>query len=71
MRKIALKLDTLAVESFHTAAHVIAVGTVHAHNDALTQLCTRLCTAYSCPVQNTEPASCQYACDCTVKGSPC
>jgi hypothetical protein len=72
MRKIALKLDTLAVESFQTAVATAAVGTVRAHDDAVTQFCTRICTdEYSCPVQNTEYESCQIACLCTIKGSPC
>ena len=74
MRKITLNLDALAVDSFQTAAATVAVGTVRAHDDealvAVTQFCTPLCT-YSCAVRNTEAASCQYACDCTVKGSPC
>ncbi|HET7234016.1 MAG TPA: hypothetical protein VFJ16_28650 [Longimicrobium sp.] len=75
MRKITLDLDALAVDSFQTAAATASVGTVRAHDDeaagAVTQLCTRACTQYSCPVPNTEIASCQYFCDCTIKGSPC
>ena len=75
MRKIALNVDALAVDSFQTAAATASVGTVRAYDDeaagAVSQFCTRLCTQYSCPVQNTEYASCQIVCDCTVKGSPC
>lgn len=76
MRKISLKLESLAVESFVTSPVIVSAGTVQAHEDeaagaATLRLCTQGCTLYSCPVQNTEYASCQIYCDCTVKGSPC
>ncbi|HEX6040118.1 pinensin family lanthipeptide [Longimicrobium sp.] len=79
MRKIQLNLDTLAVESFETNAVPAARGTVEGRQDeavvfAITDLCQTLrCPTqyYSCAVQQSAPASCQYGCDCTVKGSPC
>ena len=76
MRKIRLELNALAVDSFETASARVVEGTVrgHEHEDvaaAGTRLCTMACTMYSCPVQNTEYASCQIVCDCTSLGSPC
>lgn len=74
MRKISLKLDSLTIESFATATAASSVGTVQGHDDeavAATRICSLACTMYSCPVQNTEYASCQAVCDCTSAGSPC
>jgi hypothetical protein len=83
MHKIQLKLDALAVESFQTDAVPAIRGTVAARQDddvaplAVTDgpLCqTYKCVRtewYSCAVEYSLAASCQYGCDCTVRGSPC
>lgn len=82
MRKIQLKLDTLAVESFQTDAVPALRGTVQGNQDdavvfAISNrpICqTYKCVQtewYSCAAEYSYPASCQYGCDCTVAGSPC
>jgi hypothetical protein len=74
MRKIGLKLDSLSVESFETAPASVGAGTVQGHQVSTRPLCvpTALCpTDYSCAVDRTDPASCQYGCDCTHIDSPC
>lgn len=83
MRKIQLKLDTLAVESFQIDTVPATRGTVEAKQDdaallAITDIgpfcqtykCVRT-EWYSCAVEFSLPASCQYGCDCTQAGSPC
>lgn len=84
MRKIQLKLDALAVESFHTDSVSAARGTVQGNQEddaavlaitvdgpyCQTYKCVRT-EWYSCAVEYSEPASCQYGCDCTQAGSPC
>jgi hypothetical protein len=82
MRKVQLKLDALAVESFQTDAVPAIRGTVQGNQEdaallAITDLVmcqTYKCVRtewYSCAVEYSYAASCQYGCDCTVKGSPC
>ncbi|HEX6040117.1 hypothetical protein [Longimicrobium sp.] len=83
MRKIQLKLESLAAESFQTDAVPATRGTVEGRQDDAALLAVSrvnpLCQTYkcvytewySCAVENTLPASCQYGCDCTQAGSPC
>lgn len=82
MRKIQLKLDALAVESFQTDAVPASRGTVEGNQDDAVPFAISdrlICQTYkcvytewySCAVENSLAASCQYGCDCTVAGSPC
>lgn len=66
MRKINLKLDALAVESFQTAAAPAGTGTVEGHEVSGRPACFPIPTEYiSCEADRTDPASCQYGCGCT------
>jgi len=66
MRKIDLKVDSLAVESFQTVVVTpAAAGTVGAHE------VTANCPVYSDAVRNTAYASCQVICDCTQRFNAC
>ena len=62
MRKLALKLDALNVQSFHTLPAARGAGTVRGHQEFATdeQACTDACslvlTCYSC-------GTCDAACD--------
>ncbi len=68
MRKINLKLDALAVESFQTDEAPVGTGTVEGQQVSGRPACNP--GSYptedgSCPLERTEPASCQYGCGCT------
>ncbi len=74
MQKIRLELEKLAVESFELAPASAAAGTVQGHQASIRLQCvpTAICpTDFSCAVDRTDPASCQYGCDCTHIDSPC
>lgn len=80
MRKITLRLDSLAVESFPTAAAGPAEGTVQAHQERFTPgtcmnscegSCFQTCgTCYDTCVQSC-PSTCWQSCNGTCVGYSC
>lgn len=71
MRKIRLKVETLAVESFQTHAAAIDAGTVQGHQDvSFAEKCIATAVA-SCPRANTHEWSCDVPCECTHADIDC
>ena len=70
MRKISLKLESLAVESFATDEPGSGQGTVHAHvteND----FCLSANNAQTCARRRSDYASCVVDCECTNRYVRC
>ncbi|HYW10917.1 MAG TPA: hypothetical protein VE871_03145 [Longimicrobium sp.] len=69
MRKISLKLDALAVESFQTAEAPLDAGTVQGQQDGdLLQAETFLCNTgdgTTCPRARSDYLTCIVRCQCT------
>lgn len=74
MRKIKLRVESLAVESFRTGGGVRAPGTVRGHGDDCTWVASCLCRTnyYQCGTGPATIYSCTYTADerCTRDTSP-
>lgn len=71
MRKIHLKVDALAVESFATDAPESGQGTVRAYITTVNDPCTSADDALTCARRRTDYASCAVVCECTIAGQKC
>lgn len=71
MRKIHLKVESLAVESFETAAPIAGEGTVRAYFTTPQDPCTSADNALTCARRRTDYASCNVQCECTIQGQKC
>jgi hypothetical protein len=68
MRKIRLKLDTLAVESFETDATQTGAGTVRGHDQITTIPETE---RFTCKWGRTDYDTCMVQCECTNRQIRC
>lgn len=71
MRKIRLKIESLAVESFDTGEVQDLRGTVRAYFTTPQDPCTSADDALTCARRRTDYASCDVQCECTIRGMKC